>query len=84
MFDKFLDYLSGVRAELKEVKWPSTGQTIGYTTLVIMISLAVAFLTGGLDYLFTLLAEKLINIVIKLVNYFVFLFSIIPVFWRVL
>lgn len=59
MIQKFLDYLSGVRAELREVKWPSVGQTIGYTALVIAISCAVAFLTGGLDYVFNLAARHL-------------------------
>jgi preprotein translocase SecE subunit len=62
MFNQFLTYLAGVRAEFKEVKWPSVGQAMGYTALVIAISLAVAFLTGGLDYLFSLLAGKLIGI----------------------
>lgn len=62
MSKQLLDYLSGVRAEFKSVKWPTTGQAIGYTAIVIVISLAVAFLTGGLDYLFALLAGKLISI----------------------
>lgn len=61
MFNQFLDYLAGVRAELKEVKWPSTGQTVGYTALVIAISLIVAALTGFLDYLFTLATERFVT-----------------------
>ena len=61
MFNTLLNYLSGVRAELKEVKWPSTSQAIGYTALVVAISLGVAFLVGGLDYAFTFLAEKLFS-----------------------
>jgi preprotein translocase subunit SecE len=62
MFNQLLNYLSGVRAELKEIKWPSTGQTLGYTAIVIAISLIVAFLVGGLDYVFSLLAGKVIGI----------------------
>lgn len=61
MFNQFLTYLAGVRAEFKSVKWPTTGQAMGYTAIVIAISLAVAFLTGGLDYLFTILAGKFIS-----------------------
>jgi len=57
-----LDYLAGVRAELTHVKWPSTGQAIGYTAIVIFISLAVAALLGGLDFVFTIAAEKFLGI----------------------
>jgi preprotein translocase SecE subunit len=57
----FLDYLAGVRAEMTHVKWPSTSQAIGYTALVIIISLFVAALLGGLDFIFTLAIEQLIR-----------------------
>lgn len=56
-----LDYLSGVRGELAHIKWPSTGQTIGYTAIVIGISLFVAVLLAGSDYVFTHLAAYLVN-----------------------
>lgn len=56
-----LDYLSGVRAELTHVKWPSTGQAVGYTALVILISLVVAGLMGGFDYLFRFVVAKLVG-----------------------
>lgn len=55
----FIDYLFGVRAEMTHVKWPSTQQAIGYTTLVIIISLVVAAYLGGLDLLLTHVAEAL-------------------------
>ena len=58
----FLDYLAGVRAEMTHVKWPSTAQAIGYTALVIAISLLVAAFLGGLDYVFTIGTEELIRI----------------------
>jgi len=56
-----LDYLAGVRAEMTHVKWPSTSQTIGYTALVIVISILVAMLLGGLDLVFTFGIEQLIR-----------------------
>lgn len=62
MFNQFLDYLAGVRAELKEVKWPTTGQAVGYTAIVIAISLAVALLVGGLDYVFAIITGKLVSL----------------------
>ena len=57
----FLDYLSGVRAEMTHVKWPTTPQAIGYTALVIAISLFVAALLGGFDYIFTYITEVIIR-----------------------
>lgn len=61
MMKSFLDYLAGVRAELTHVKWPSTEQAIGYTAIVIAISLFVAAFLGGLDYVFTRAAEFFIR-----------------------
>jgi len=55
----FIDYLFGVRAEMAHVKWPSTKQAIGYTALVVVISLIVAAYLGVLDYLFAIVAESL-------------------------
>lgn len=60
--ESFLNYLAGVRAEMTHVKWPTTPQAIGYTALVIVISLLVAAFLGGLDYVFTIGTEQLIRI----------------------
>lgn len=57
----FLDYLAGVRAEMSHVKWPTTSQAIGYTILVVVISLVVAGLLGAFDYIFTLIVERVIR-----------------------
>lgn len=57
----FLQYLSDVRAEMTHVKWPKTSQAVGYTGLVVLISLLVAALLGGLDFVFTLGIEEIIR-----------------------
>lgn len=57
----FFDYLAGVRAEMSHVKWPTTSQAIGYTILVVIISLVVAGLLGAFDYIFTLIVERVIR-----------------------
>jgi preprotein translocase subunit SecE len=44
-----LKYLKETKAELKEVTFPSTSQTITYTVLVVVISLFVAIMLGGID-----------------------------------
>ena len=46
---KLLDYLKETQAELKEVVFPTTSQTITFTILVIIISVAVAAFLGGID-----------------------------------
>ncbi len=57
----FLDYLAGVRAELTHIKWPTTAQAMGYTVLVIVVSLVVAALLGVFDFAFTLGIEEIIK-----------------------
>ena len=49
----FINYLKAVRAELVHVSWPSTAQAIGYTLLIVVLSLVVAAFLGAFDFLFT-------------------------------
>jgi preprotein translocase SecE subunit len=42
-------YFKETQAELKEVKFPSMSQTILYTIIVVLISVAVAVTLGGVD-----------------------------------
>ena len=55
-----VEYIKAVRAELTHVSWPSRNQAIGYTALVIGISVAVALILGGFDFVFTYLLEKIV------------------------
>jgi len=43
-------YLKETKAELKEVTFPSSTQTITYTIAVIFISIIVALALGGVDF----------------------------------
>lgn len=47
--DSILKYLQEVKAEIKEVVFPTTAQTINYTAIVIAISIVVALVLGGAD-----------------------------------
>jgi preprotein translocase subunit SecE len=47
------NYINETRAELKHVTWPTRRQTVVYSALVIVISLAVAIYVGALDAIFT-------------------------------
>ena len=60
MFKSLSEYIKAVRGELTHVSWPSRNQAIGYTVLVIGISVAVALILGGFDFIFTFLLEKLV------------------------
>lgn len=46
--------------ELRKVSWPSRETTIRYTVIVIVSTALFGALTGGVDYLLTLLLEKVV------------------------
>ena len=55
MFEKIKQYFKEVRLEMAKVKWPTRPETINYTIVVIVVSLAVAAFLGALDFIFTYL-----------------------------
>ena len=59
---KAVDFIKETRAELKHVSWPTRRQTIGYTILVIAISIVVAIYLGAFDYLFAYLIRLIIGV----------------------
>ena len=48
--DTIIKYLKETKAELKEVTFPSTSQTITYTVIVVAISMLVAVTLGVTDF----------------------------------
>ncbi|MBU1178783.1 preprotein translocase subunit SecE [Patescibacteria group bacterium] len=60
MFNRLIDYLKGTKTELASVNWPTKKQTTDYTLLVIGVSLAVAFLLGFFDKIFTFLLQTFV------------------------
>ena len=54
-------YLKGTKEELKHVNWPTREQAVGFTMLVIGISLIVAILLGAFDAVFTFILEVIIT-----------------------
>jgi len=56
---KFTEYVKATKAEMVHVNWPSKEQTIRFTTLVILVSLATAVLLGLSDYVFSRLLTLL-------------------------
>ncbi len=48
---RFIQYVKDTRGVMKHVSWPTTKQTVVFTILVIVLSLAVALYLGAFDYL---------------------------------
>jgi preprotein translocase subunit SecE len=59
-FTRIAIFLKEVRVELKKVTWPSQQETIKYTLVVILISLAVAFFLGAADLVFQWVMDKFV------------------------
>lgn len=49
----FINYLRDVRGELTHVSWPTRRQAIGYTLLIVGVSLVIAAFLGAFDFIFT-------------------------------
>ena len=60
MLQKFTNYFSETKTELKRVIWPSRQDTIKHTLAVVGISAAVAIFLGALDILFQYVLEMFI------------------------
>lgn len=50
--DRLINYLRDTKAELAHVTWPTQKQTITYTIIVVVLSVATALYLGFFDYLF--------------------------------
>ncbi len=55
-----LSFIREAREELKKVSWPSRQTTIRYTVIVIVMSLGVSLITGGMDWVLSLLVKTFI------------------------
>jgi len=57
---RLIKYLKEVRIEAKKVNWPTRQEALKYTLIVIGISVSVAVFLGTLDFIFTLILNKII------------------------
>lgn len=55
-----ISYIKETRGELKHVSWPTRGQAIFYTIMVIVVCVALSFFLGAFDYGFRFLIETFI------------------------
>jgi preprotein translocase SecE subunit len=54
-----MEYLRGVRTELKKAEWPTRAELIRLTQVVLVLITIVAIYCGGLDFLLGLVTNKL-------------------------
>ena len=57
---KLVKYLKEVKIEAKKVNWPTRKEALKYTLIVIGISMVVAIFLGTMDFIFTLILNKII------------------------
>jgi preprotein translocase SecE subunit len=60
IFMGLVDYLRDTKGELKHVNWPTRRPAVGFTVMVILISLFIGFGLGLLDYGFTGIVKRFI------------------------
>jgi preprotein translocase SecE subunit len=62
MWQKLIQYLKGVQAEMVKVSWPTRTDVTGATTLVIVFSVVVAVIIKIFDMVLGRLLGLLLNI----------------------
>lgn len=60
-FQRFQQYLREVSYELRKVVWPSRKETIGTTSVVLIIVLICGVYLGVIDYLLSILVGRLLG-----------------------
>ncbi len=63
MFGRIRKFFEEARTEFRHVNWPTRDEAIRLTSVVIFLSLVLAFLLGAFDYLF---AEGIKKFILKL------------------
>lgn len=58
---KVIDFFTEVKVELSKVVWPTPNLTMKLTLIVILVTIAVGFFIGGVDYILT----KLLEVILK-------------------
>lgn len=60
MIIKPIQYIKEAQVEIKKVTWPTKQQSLQYTTIVVVISIASTIILGGLDLLFNYILTQFI------------------------
>lgn len=58
--NRFVNYIKDTREEMSHVSWPTRRQSVAFTAVVILVSVATAVFLGFFDYLFSLILQKFV------------------------
>tara|TARA_B100001146_G_C15814354_1_gene278189 strand:- start:120 stop:308 length:189 start_codon:yes stop_codon:yes gene_type:complete len=61
MYERAIDFLREVKAELTKVNWPSQSELTGSTTVVIVITIILAVFVGFIDFMLSTLLSRLLG-----------------------
>tara|TARA_B100000809_G_scaffold45075_1_gene39453 strand:- start:1564 stop:1752 length:189 start_codon:yes stop_codon:yes gene_type:complete len=61
MYERAIDFLREVKAELTKVNWPSQSELTGSTTVVIVITIILAIFVGFIDFMLSALLSRLLG-----------------------
>lgn len=59
--DQVISFISGAREEFSRVTWPKREQAVRLAITVIIVSVVVGAFVGGLDFMFTNIANRLMG-----------------------
>jgi preprotein translocase subunit SecE len=60
MITKPIQYIKEAQVEIQKVTWPTRQQSLQYTAIVVIISVAATIILGGLDLLFNYILTQFI------------------------
>ena len=61
MYERAIDFLREVKAELTKVNWPSQSELTGSTPVVIVITIILAVFVGFIDFMLSALLSRLLG-----------------------
>ncbi|HCQ04803.1 MAG TPA: preprotein translocase subunit SecE [Candidatus Latescibacteria bacterium] len=61
MYERAIDFLREVKAELTKVNWPSQSELTGSTTVVIVLTIILAVFVGFIDFMLSALLSRLLG-----------------------
>ena len=61
MMTRIKEFVQDVLVEFRKVTWPSRPELINSTTVVIVVTVVIAFFLGGVDIGLTKLVERILH-----------------------
>jgi len=61
MYERAIDFLREVKAELTKVNWPSQSELTGSTMVVIVLTIILAVFVGFIDFMLSALLSRLLG-----------------------